>query len=128
MKDLLIDVVKSIVDKPDEVSIELTESENTQIYELRVGEGDVGKVIGKQGKNVGAIRTLLSAATANGLWCCAAALSANFLPYETTFCAGIWRVFNDLKVLDPEPSSLKVTAAPPELVDTWKLLPDAPIT
>ncbi len=64
MKDLLLDVVKSIVDKPDEVSINITESENTQIYELRVGEGDVGKVIGKHGKNVGAIRTLLSAATA----------------------------------------------------------------
>jgi len=64
MKDILIDVVKSIVDKPDEVSIEITESENTQIFELRVGEGDVGKVIGKHGKNVGAIRTLLSAATA----------------------------------------------------------------
>ena len=63
MKDLLVDVVKSIVDKPDEVSINVTESENTQIYELRVGEGDVGKVIGKHGKNVGAIRTLLSAAT-----------------------------------------------------------------
>lgn len=64
MKDLLVDVVKSIVDKPDEVNITVTESENTQIFELRVGEGDVGKVIGKQGKNVGAIRTLLSAATA----------------------------------------------------------------
>ena len=64
MKDLLLDVVKSIVDKPDEVNITVTESENTQIFELRVGEGDVGKVIGKQGKNVGAIRTLLSAATA----------------------------------------------------------------
>ena len=64
MKDLLMDVVKAIVDKPDEVSIEVTESENTQIYELRVGEGDVGKVIGKKGKNVGAIRTILSAATA----------------------------------------------------------------
>ena len=64
MKDLLVDVVKSIVDKPDEVNITITESENTQIFELRVGEGDVGKVIGKHGKNVGAIRTLLSAATA----------------------------------------------------------------
>ena len=64
MKDLLEDIVKSIVDKPDEVSITITESENTQIYELRVGDGDVGKVIGKHGKNVGAIRTLLSAATA----------------------------------------------------------------
>ena len=64
MKDLLLDIVKAIVDKPDEVTIDVTESENTQIFELRVGEGDVGKVIGKQGKNVGAIRTLLSAATA----------------------------------------------------------------
>mgnify|MGYP001300446503 FL=1 len=64
MKEVLIDVVKSIVDKPDEVKIDVTESENTQIYELRVGDGDVGKVIGKHGKNVGAIRTLLSAATA----------------------------------------------------------------
>ena len=64
MKNLLEDVVKSIVDKPDEVSIKVTESENTQIYELSVGDGDVGKVIGKHGKNVGAIRTLLSAATA----------------------------------------------------------------
>ena len=64
MKEVLIDVVKSIVDKPDEVKIDVTESENTQIYELTVGDGDVGKVIGKHGKNVGAIRTLLSAATA----------------------------------------------------------------
>ena len=64
MKDLLVDIVKSIVDKPDEVNITVNESENTQIFELRVGEGDVGKVIGKHGKNVGAIRTLLSAATA----------------------------------------------------------------
>ena len=64
MRDLLVEIVKSIVDAPDEVSIDVNESENTQIFELRVGDGDVGKVIGKHGKNVGAIRTLLSAATA----------------------------------------------------------------
>ena len=64
MKELLEGMIKAIVDKPDEVELNLTESENTLIYELKVGEGDVGKVIGKQGKNVGAIRTLLSAATA----------------------------------------------------------------
>ena len=64
MKELLEEVIKTIVDKPDEVSINLTESENTLIYELKVGEGDVGKVIGKKGKNVGSLRTLLSAATA----------------------------------------------------------------
>ena len=64
MKELLTDMVKAIVDKPDEVDITLTESENTMIYELRLGEGDVGKVIGKKGRNVGAIRTLLTAVSA----------------------------------------------------------------
>ena len=64
MKDLLIDMIKAIVDKPDEVDITLTESENTNIYELRLGDGDVGKVIGKKGRNVCAIRTLLTAASA----------------------------------------------------------------
>ena len=64
MKDLLIEVIKAIVDKPDEVDITLTESENTMIYELRLGDGDVGKVIGKKGRNVGAIRTILTAASA----------------------------------------------------------------
>ena len=64
MKSLLENIVRSIVDKPDEVNISVNEGENSQIFELRVGDGDVGKVIGKQGKNVGAIRTLLSAATA----------------------------------------------------------------
>ena len=64
MKSLLEDIVRSIVDKPDEVSISVNEGENSQIFELRVGDGDVGKVIGKKGKNISAIRTLLSAATA----------------------------------------------------------------
>ena len=64
MKDLLTEMIKAIVDKPDEVDISLTESENTNIFELRLGDGDVGKVIGKKGKNVMALRTILSAATA----------------------------------------------------------------
>ena len=64
MKDLLTEMIKAIVDKPDEVDITITESENTMIYELRLGDGDVGKVIGKKGRNVGAIRTLLTAASA----------------------------------------------------------------
>ena len=64
MKELLTGMIKAIVDKPDEVDISLTESENTVIYELRLGDGDVGKVIGKKGRNVTAIRTILSAATA----------------------------------------------------------------
>ncbi len=64
MKELLTEMIKAMVDKPDEVDISLTESENTSIFELRLGDGDVGKVIGKKGKNVMALRTILSAATA----------------------------------------------------------------
>ena len=64
MRDLLEEMIKAIVDKPDEVSLELNEGENTIIYELKVGDGDVGKVIGKKGRNVSALRTLLFAVNA----------------------------------------------------------------
>ena len=65
MKELLIQIIQAIVDKPDEVDIKLIEGEeDIKIYELRVGEGDFGKVIGKRGKNIMAIRTWLNAASA----------------------------------------------------------------
>ena len=64
MDKLLEDMVKAIVDLPDEVIVKVNESENTSIFELSVGEGDLGKVIGKKGKNVNALRVILSAATA----------------------------------------------------------------
>jgi len=64
MDKLLSEMVKAIVDKPNEVNVAVNESENTRIFELSVGEGDLGKVIGKRGKNVTALRTLLTAATA----------------------------------------------------------------
>ena len=47
MQKLLEDIVKSIVDKPDEVKVNINESENTIVYELNVGDGDLGKVNGK---------------------------------------------------------------------------------
>ena len=64
MQKLLEDIVKAIVDLPDEVKVNINESENTVVYELSVGEGDLGKVIGKKGRNVNSIRTLLSASNA----------------------------------------------------------------
>ena len=64
MQKLLEDILKAIVDKPDEVKVNVNESENTVVYEVNVGEGDLGKVIGKKGKNVNSIRTLLSASNA----------------------------------------------------------------
>jgi len=63
MDKLLSDIVKSIVDKPNEVNVVVNDNDDTRIFELSVGEGDLGKVIGKKGKNVSALRTLLTAAT-----------------------------------------------------------------
>ena len=46
MQSLIETVVKMLVDKPDEVNVEAVESDQTIIYELTVGDGDYGKVIG----------------------------------------------------------------------------------
>tara|TARA_Y100001970_G_C13421736_1_gene456925 strand:- start:85 stop:318 length:234 start_codon:yes stop_codon:yes gene_type:complete len=64
MEKLLGDMVKAMVDKPDEVNVAVVEEKDTIIYELTVGDGDLGKVIGKKGKNVNAVRTILSASNA----------------------------------------------------------------
>jgi len=63
MKDLLEYMVKSLVDNPENVKIDEIAGEKTIIYELRVGEGDLGKVIGKEGRMAKAIRTILTAAS-----------------------------------------------------------------
>jgi len=63
MKDFIEYLVKHLVDKPDEVNVTEVEKESVTIYELRVGEGDLGKVIGKGGQNARALRTLLNAVT-----------------------------------------------------------------
>ena len=64
MEKLLGDMVKAMVDEPDEVNVAVVEEKDTIIYELTVGDGDLGKVIGKKGKNVNAVRTILSASNA----------------------------------------------------------------
>ena len=64
MKTLLKNMIKAIVDKPDEVSIKVSENENTFRYKLRVNEGDIGKVIGKKGKNISSIEILLLSSSA----------------------------------------------------------------
>lgn len=66
-KDLVEYIVKSLVDSPDAVSINVVEGEKSTILELKVASEDVGKVIGKQGRIAKAIRTILSAsATKSG--------------------------------------------------------------
>ena len=64
MKKFIELIVKELVDNPDQVVVTEVDGERTTVYELRVGPGDLGKVIGKRGKTAGAIRTLISAASA----------------------------------------------------------------
>lgn len=65
-KDLVEYIVKNLVDKPDEVSVNVIEGEKSTILELKVAADDVGKVIGKQGRIAKAIRTILSASATKG--------------------------------------------------------------
>ena len=61
VKNLVMTMVKALVDKPDEVSLREVEGEKTTVLELRVAKEDLGKVIGKQGKTAKAMRTILNA-------------------------------------------------------------------
>ena len=62
MKELVEFIVRSLVSEPDQVQVREVEGERTTVYELRVAPGDLGKVIGKQGRTARSIRTVLSAA------------------------------------------------------------------
>ncbi len=63
MKELIEYIAKSLVDQPDAVKVTEVTGERTSVIELSVAEEDMGKIIGKQGKTVSAIRTILNAAS-----------------------------------------------------------------
>lgn len=67
LKELLEYLAKALVDSPDDVRVESTETETTVILELNVAKEDIGKVIGKQGRIARALRTVIKAsAVKNG--------------------------------------------------------------
>ncbi len=61
MKDLIMQIVKALVDQPDEVQIKEVIGDQAHVLELRVAKEDLGKVIGKGGAHASAIRTLMAA-------------------------------------------------------------------
>lgn len=65
MKELLEFIAKSMVSDPDAVSVEENVQENGVVLTLHVGENDMGKVIGKQGRIAKAIRTVVKAAASH---------------------------------------------------------------
>jgi predicted RNA-binding protein YlqC (UPF0109 family) len=70
MQAFLEYVVKGLVQHPDEVTITPVQRNGMTIYELRLNESDVGRIIGRQGMTINAIRTLLLAGRAKqGLRC-----------------------------------------------------------
>ncbi|HOA35691.1 MAG TPA: KH domain-containing protein [Bacillota bacterium] len=64
MKQLLEHIARALVDEPDQVEVHLVEGERVNTLELRVAPEDIGKVIGRQGRIVKAIRAVVNAAAA----------------------------------------------------------------
>ncbi len=64
MKELLIAIAQGLVEKPDAVTVTVDEpnDEGVIVYHLKVAEGDMGRVIGKQGRIAKAIRTVMRSA------------------------------------------------------------------
>lgn len=62
IKELLEEIARALVDKPEEVHVSEVAGEQTTVLELRVAQDDLGKVIGRQGRTARAIRTILGAA------------------------------------------------------------------
>lgn len=62
MKNLLEQIARSLVDRPDDVRVTETERDGVTVYELEVASEDLGKVIGKHGRTARSIRTLIATA------------------------------------------------------------------
>jgi len=62
LKELIELMIKGIVDKPDKVSVNQIIGEKTSVFEIKADPDDIGKIIGKQGRNIKSIRTIVNAA------------------------------------------------------------------
>ena len=61
MKELLTYLIQNLVDHPDEVSVTERETAGGSVFEVRVADGDMGKVIGRQGRIIKEVRVLMKA-------------------------------------------------------------------
>jgi predicted RNA-binding protein YlqC (UPF0109 family) len=64
MKEIIVTLAMALVDQPDLVSVNEIGGLNTMILELSVAKQDIGKIIGKQGRTISAMRTILNAVSA----------------------------------------------------------------
>ena len=64
MREFLLHVIRNIVDHPDSIILDQEESGDKIIFKLQVHKDDLGKIIGRKGRNAMALRTLLKAVAA----------------------------------------------------------------
>ncbi len=64
MRELVLYLARALVEHPDQVAVEEIEEADATVFELKVAETDLGRVIGRQGRTAKALRTVLSAASA----------------------------------------------------------------
>jgi len=62
LKGLVETIARALADEPDAVQVRETERRGMTVFELSLAQGDLGRVIGRQGRTAAALRTLLSAA------------------------------------------------------------------
>jgi hypothetical protein len=63
MKELIQLIAHELVDNPEKVTVDMVGGNHTTVLELKVAKGDIGKVIGKNGRTAQAMRTILNAAS-----------------------------------------------------------------
>jgi uncharacterized protein len=65
MKEMIEYLVKSLADHPDQVTLAENETDDSILFELKISPDDIGKIIGKNGNTINAIRTVLQAAASS---------------------------------------------------------------
>ena len=64
LRDLILFLARALVEFPDQVEVDEVDEPDATVFELKVAESDLGRVIGRQGRTAKALRTVLSAASA----------------------------------------------------------------
>ena len=109
MKDFVEHLIKYLVDKPDEVHVKEIAGEKTVVYELHVGDGDMGKVIGRKGQTARSLRTILAAVSAKqGQRCVLEILDPNWVePNNSQQIKTEGEVTTERPMLDSQPNGEK---------------------
>lgn len=66
VQEMLTNLVKALVEYPDDVAVKPIEGDSTVVFEVQVNPEDTGKVIGKKGRTINALRTIIRSSASTG--------------------------------------------------------------